>query len=99
MASDKDSSLPSQDGDRGPEKARTRDETSEITDDSTTDREREQFERLGDRGSPNFFVEFWWFLRENKRWWMAPIVIALLLLMGLAILTGTGAAPFIYSLF
>lgn len=58
-----------------------------------------EFAALGDEKNPNFFLEFWWFLRENKRWWMAPILIALFLLMALAILSGTGAAPFIYSLF
>jgi Family of unknown function (DUF5989) len=43
--------------------------------------------------------EFVTFLRQNKKWWIAPIVISILLLGLLVILGGTGAAPFIYTLF
>jgi Family of unknown function (DUF5989) len=44
--------------------------------------------------------EFWQFLRERKRWWLAPIVLFLLLLGALLIFAkGSALAPFIYSLF
>ena len=43
--------------------------------------------------------EFWVFLKENKKWWLAPIVISILLLGVLVLLGGTAAAPFIYTLF
>jgi hypothetical protein len=44
--------------------------------------------------------EFWEFLRERKKWWLAPIVLFLLLLGGLLIFAkGSALAPFIYSLF
>lgn len=43
--------------------------------------------------------EFTDFLRENKKWWLAPIVIAILGLGLLVLLGGTAAAPFIYTLF
>jgi hypothetical protein len=44
--------------------------------------------------------EFLEFLRERKKWWIAPIVVFLMLLGGLLILTkGSALAPFIYSLF
>ncbi len=39
------------------------------------------------------------FLRANKKWWLAPILISILLLGLLVILGGTAAAPFIYTLF
>jgi hypothetical protein len=39
------------------------------------------------------------FLREHKKWWLAPILIAMLLLGLLVTLSGTAAAPFIYTLF
>ena len=42
------------------------------------------------------FVEF---LGQNKKWWLAPIIISVLLLGGLVLLGGTAAAPFIYTLF
>lgn len=66
---------------------------------SASPAEKSEFESLGETKQPSIIVEFWWFLRENKRWWLAPIIIAMFLLMLLAILNGSGAAPFIYSLF
>ena len=39
------------------------------------------------------------FLRFNKKWWLAPIIISILLLGLLVVLGGTAAAPFIYTLF
>ncbi|MFI5314972.1 MAG: DUF5989 family protein [Myxococcota bacterium] len=44
-------------------------------------------------------TEFWEFLRDNKKWWLAPIVISILGLGLLVLLGGTAAAPFIYTLF
>jgi hypothetical protein len=44
--------------------------------------------------------EFLEFLREQKKWWIAPIVVFLLLLGGVLIFAkGSALAPFIYSLF
>ena len=44
--------------------------------------------------------EFWEFLRYRKRYWLAPIVIVLLLLGALIVFTESSAvAPFIYALF
>ncbi len=44
--------------------------------------------------------DFIGFMRARKKWWMAPVLIALVLIAVLAILAGTGVlAPLIYSLF
>jgi competence protein ComGC len=44
--------------------------------------------------------EFWAFLRERKKFWLAPILIVLLLLSVLIVATaGSSLAPFIYALF
>jgi Family of unknown function (DUF5989) len=43
--------------------------------------------------------EFWAFLAQNKKWWLLPIMIVMLLLGTLILLSGTAAAPFIYTLF
>ena len=44
--------------------------------------------------------EFWDFLRVRKKWWLAPIVMILLLLGALIVLTeGSAVAPFIYTIF
>jgi hypothetical protein len=44
-------------------------------------------------------TEFIGFLKANKKWWLAPIIISILLLGLLVVLGGTAAAPFIYTLF
>lgn len=44
--------------------------------------------------------EFWSFLRIRKKYWLAPIVVVLVMLSLLIVLTqGSALAPFIYSLF
>jgi hypothetical protein len=44
--------------------------------------------------------ELWQFLKVRKKWWLAPILILLLILGGLIILTqGSALAPFIYAIF
>jgi hypothetical protein len=48
---------------------------------------------------PGFFYEFWAFLRHTRKWWLLPIVAVLALLGLLTLVSGTAAAPFIYSLF
>ena len=58
------------------------------------------FEELNDEAQASLPYEFWIFLTENKKWWMLPIVIVLLAVGLLAIVgAGTGATPFIYTLF
>ncbi len=43
--------------------------------------------------------ETWQFLRNNKKWWLWPVVL-ILVGVGLLVLLGSGAAaPFIYTLF
>tara|TARA_B100000676_G_C17794551_1_gene688857 strand:+ start:504 stop:656 length:153 start_codon:yes stop_codon:yes gene_type:complete len=44
--------------------------------------------------------DLWDFMRERKKFWLAPIIIVLLLLGGLIVLAeGSAVAPFIYTLF
>ena len=45
-------------------------------------------------------MELWGFMKNEKKFWLLPIVLCLLLLGGLVVLTsGSVAAPFIYTLF
>jgi len=44
-------------------------------------------------------AELWAFLRENKKWWLAPILVVLLLVGVLIVLGGTALAPLIYPIF
>jgi hypothetical protein len=60
-----------------------------------------QFEPTSNHmGRLSIIKEFLEFLRERKKWWIAPIVLFLLVLGGLLIFAkGSALAPFIYSLF
>jgi len=47
-----------------------------------------------------FLSDLWTFMRERKKYWLAPIVIVMVLLGGLLIFAqGSAVAPFIYTLF
>ena len=47
-----------------------------------------------------FFKDLWDFMRVRKKFWLAPIIIVLMLLGGLIVLVeGTAVAPFIYTIF
>ena len=63
------------------------------------DLERQAFEKLSEQRPPGFLQEFWDFLRCNKKWWLTPIVVVMLLFGALILMSGTAAAPFIYTLF
>ena len=58
-----------------------------------------EFENAGKNLKVGFLAEIVGFLKTNKRWWSTPIVLCLLALGLLLVLGGTGAAPFIYTLF
>ncbi len=48
----------------------------------------------------SIIVELWRFLRVRKKFWLLPIIIAMLLIGGLLVLAqGSAVAPFIYTLF
>jgi hypothetical protein len=51
------------------------------------------------RKQSSLAAEFWLFLRNNKKWWLLPIVVIVLAFGILVLLSGTAAAPFIYTLF
>jgi hypothetical protein len=62
--------------------------------------EQDEFSRLAEQTSQQSLLsEFWGFLKTNKKWWLTPILAMLLGLGGLLVLSGTAAAPFIYTLF
>lgn len=48
----------------------------------------------------DFLSDLWGFMRERKKFWMAPIILVMLLLGALIVLSqGSAVAPFIYTLF
>ena len=59
-----------------------------------------QFEQIAkDERQGGILSEFWYFLNQTKKWWLLPIVVILLAFGLLMALSGTAAAPFIYTLF
>ncbi len=44
--------------------------------------------------------DLWGFMRHRKKFWLAPLIVMLLLLGSLIVLSqGSAVAPFIYTLF
>lgn len=62
---------------------------------------RSRFEEAAaaEKAEGGFFRELWGFLKQNKKWWLVPMLIVFLLLGLLVFLSSTGLAPFIYTLF
>ena len=51
------------------------------------------------RGRQGAVSQLWRFIASNRKWWLVPILVVVLGVGVLLILGGTGAAPFIYTLF
>jgi hypothetical protein len=65
-----------------------------------SDKTVSEFEKAAvEQGSISTLSEFWYLLRQNKKWWLLPILLVLSLASLLMVLGGTAAAPFIYTLF
>lgn len=48
----------------------------------------------------SMMFQLWEFLKVRKKWWLAPIIIFLLVIsLALALGAGSPAAPFVYTLF
>jgi hypothetical protein len=48
----------------------------------------------------DFIKEFWLFLKDRKKFWLLPIIVALAMVGTLLVLAqGSAVAPFIYTLF
>ena len=48
----------------------------------------------------DFMADLWGFMKERKKFWLAPIILVMLLLGVLIVVAqGSAVAPFIYTLF
>ncbi|HJP38627.1 MAG TPA: DUF5989 family protein [Gammaproteobacteria bacterium] len=48
----------------------------------------------------DFLQDLWGFMRERKKFWLAPIILVMVLLGVLIVVSqGSAVAPFIYTLF
>jgi hypothetical protein len=61
--------------------------------------DRQTFERASERPSRGLVGEFVDFLRTNRKYYLIPILLILLVMGLVLVLGGTAAAPFIYTLF
>ena len=59
----------------------------------------DDFAREADQAPPGIVRDFVDFLRDNKKWWLTPIILFLLAVGALIVLGGSPASPFIYTLF
>lgn len=67
---------------------------------SSPQKPESEFEKAASReGRQGFLGETWAFMKENKKWWLLPIVAVLILFGVLVLLSGSAVAPFIYTLF
>lgn len=67
-----------------------------MADDKTS---KPSFQEAAQGEEQGLVAEFVQFLKENRKWWLAPILVVLLLMGALILLSGSAAAPFIYTLF
>ena len=63
------------------------------------DEDPKSFEDAGEKPANGIAAEVLALLKHNRKWWLIPIIIVLLIFGTILILGGTSAAPFIYSLF
>ncbi|MFT4560525.1 MAG: hypothetical protein ACI9BW_000259 [Gammaproteobacteria bacterium] len=62
--------------------------------------EKDEKQQRADNLMLELIKDLWDFMRERKKFWLAPIILVMLLLGALLVFTeGSAVAPFIYTLF
>ena len=61
--------------------------------------EAKELDRQADQREMGLLAEFALFLRDNKKWWLVPILLVLALFGALIFLSSTTALPWIYAIF
>ena len=65
-----------------------------------SDEQKNSFEQAGqDQKQPSLLGDIVKMLAENKKFWLIPLILGLLVFGLLIVFGGTAAAPFIYTLF
>ena len=59
----------------------------------------ERFVQAGRARRGGLVLEFWDFLKHNKKWWLLPILVILLLMGLLVILSGSPVVVWMYTVF
>ena len=58
-----------------------------------------EFEKQANQDRTGLASELFGLLSANKKWWLMPVIVFMLSAGALVLLAGSGAAPFIYTLF
>ena len=64
-----------------------------------TDQKKTSFEEAGAEKDPSLIRQFFEMLKGNKKYWLLPIILMLVVLGIMIVLGSSAAAPFIYTLF
>ena len=59
----------------------------------------DDFAQAAGEAQMGILAELWDFLLHNKKWWITPIIVMLLLVGLIVFLSATPVAPFIYTIF
>lgn len=58
------------------------------------------FAQQAEQAPPGLVAEFWDFLIHNKKWWLTPIILVLIMFgVLIALASNAAVAPFIYNMF
>ena len=64
-----------------------------------SDNHSDDFIKQAEEAPAGFIAEFWDFLIHNKRWWLTPIILVMLLVGALLVLQSTAVGGFLYTVF
>lgn len=84
--------------DQGYQRSESENNLASYSSDAGQDCDVSDFHRQTAQPSHGLVREFWDFIKDNKKWWLLPIIAVLLLFGVLVFLGGGAAAPFIYTL-
>jgi hypothetical protein len=66
---------------------------------STSGQKSSDFQRQAEQAPPGLVAEFIDFLLHNKKWWLIPIIVVLLVLGFLVVIGGSGLSWLMYTVF
>ncbi len=58
-----------------------------------------EFEKQANQELTGLVSELFGLMSANRKWWLMPVIVFMLSAGALVLLAGSGAAPFIYTLF
>lgn len=58
-----------------------------------------QFAQQGQAQRTGMLADFIYLLKNNRKWWMLPLILVFIAFGVFMVLSSTGVAPFIYTVF